>query len=98
MSDEFVPPRCLDFMKEWRKCASSTFQFHHYYIHGEFQPCRVHKQNLKNCLKWRITKSEDSLKSLQENMQRQKDKAEKRRTAVNSVWETRTSPPENWNS
>lgn len=39
------------------KLIASFHQFHKYYIYGHFDDCAIEKQRVKDCFKWRTSKS-----------------------------------------
>lgn len=45
------------FETQFLSFIAAFYQFHQNYIHGEFSSCKVYKERVKNCIKWKTSRS-----------------------------------------
>ena len=87
-------PKCMVFFSEWRRCASSSNQFHQYYIYGKFADCSVYSGHLKTCIGYKANKDEDSRQILLNAVKEKERKLTERPSE--SVWNFRDDPAKDW--
>ncbi|KAK2193540.1 hypothetical protein NP493_10g04024 [Ridgeia piscesae] len=88
---------CEVYHDEYKECKSWKGRFHQYYIHGKTLDCDTWKRDLKNCLEYRYTASQQAAEQLLQSEQTRRE-ARLSKARANDVWEYRTSPPETWSA
>lgn len=85
---------CFNFFLQWKRCMSSSHQFHQYYIYGELCSCKIEKERMYHCFKWKtMGKSKDEAKkALFESLE-----GEQTGMCDPGVpWKIRKEPPSDW--
>ncbi|ELT90876.1 hypothetical protein CAPTEDRAFT_220107 [Capitella teleta] len=86
---------CGVYLDEFVECTSWKARYHQRYVDGKEADCSKWKKDHENCIAFRDKKSYEALESL---LASEKERRAKRLEGAkgNTVWEYRTSPPENW--
>ncbi|XP_003385190.1 PREDICTED: UPF0545 protein C22orf39 homolog [Amphimedon queenslandica] len=89
---QYEKMRCYEFIFATKQCLSSFHQFHKYYIYGQFDDCAIEKQRVKDCFKWRTSKSMEAKENLFKSLEAEQTNMH----TPDPVWKYREKPPEDW--
>ncbi|XP_050523025.1 UPF0545 protein C22orf39 homolog [Daktulosphaira vitifoliae] len=94
--DTWMIRPCDIYNSEYKECTSIMSRLHQLFIFGNTIDCSQWHKDYQDCYKW---KSKKDIKAAESLVQSEKNRRNNRWKTfyANDIWETRTSPPENWN-
>lgn len=95
--DSWMVRPCVIYQDEYSDCTSFRGRFQQYFVHGVTEDCTPWKRDYENCLRWKENKNKKAFDEVvaSENIRRA---ARLKPHYENSVWESRSQPPPDWNA